>query len=146
MALVEITRLDWSVARLRAEMARTADAAHFDIRRHARGAGKLRQAPADQARPAVHLGEAGQRLRQARSGWLGERPVTEAIHRSGPWAARLLAVTLAVTPLRLASRWPKLISIRRILGVAVLAYTGLHLALYILNKLGNPPALPGDTY
>jgi hypothetical protein len=66
MALVEITRLDWSVARLRAEMARTADAAHFDIRRHARGAGKLRQAPVDQARPAVHLGEAGQRLRRRR--------------------------------------------------------------------------------
>src|ERR1019366_9184681 len=64
---------------------------------------------------------------EARSGWLGERPVTEAIHQSGLWAVRLLAVTLAVTPLRLALRWPKLISVRRILGVSVLAYAGLHL-------------------
>ena len=109
-----------------------------------RGARKLRHAPADQARPAVHLGEAGQRLRQARSGWLGERPVTEAIHQSGLWAVRLLAVTLAVTPLRLASRWPKLISIRRILGVSVLAYVGLHLALYILNQHFDLPHVASE--
>ena len=53
---------------------------------------------------------------EASFGWLGERPIMEAIHQSGLWAVRLLAVTLAVTPLRLALRWPKLISIRRILG------------------------------
>jgi sulfoxide reductase heme-binding subunit YedZ len=71
---------------------------------------------------------------EASSGWLGERPITEAIHQSGLWAVRLLAMTLAVTPLRLASHWSKLISIRRILGVSVLAYALLHFALYILNQ------------
>ena len=39
---------------------------------------------------------------EASFGWLGERPIMEAIHQSGLWAVRLLAVTLAVTPLRLA--------------------------------------------
>lgn len=71
---------------------------------------------------------------EARFGLLGERPVMEAIHQSGLWAVRLLAITLAVTPLRLAMRWAKLISIRRILGVAVLAYAFLHLGLYTLNQ------------
>ena len=71
---------------------------------------------------------------EARFDWLGERPVTEAIHQSGLWAIRLLALTLAVTPLRRALRWSKVVSIRRILGVSVLAYALLHFALYILNQ------------
>jgi sulfoxide reductase heme-binding subunit YedZ len=71
---------------------------------------------------------------EARFGGLGERPIMEAIHQSGLWAVRLLAVTLAVTPLRLALRWPKLISVRRILGVSALAYALLHVLLYVLNQ------------
>ncbi|WP_036255210.1 sulfite oxidase heme-binding subunit YedZ [Methylocapsa acidiphila] len=71
---------------------------------------------------------------EARHGWLGSRPVTEAIHQSGLWAIRLLAATLAVTPLRRASRWSKLISVRRILGVSALAYAALHLGLYGLDQ------------
>jgi methionine sulfoxide reductase heme-binding subunit len=64
----------------------------------------------------------------------GERPITEVIHQSGLRAVRFLAVILAVTPLRVGLRWPKLISIRRILGVSVLAYALLHFALFILNQ------------
>lgn len=71
---------------------------------------------------------------EATFGWLGERPVTEAIHQTGLWAVRFLAITLAVTPLRSALRWPKLVSVRRILGLAVLAYALLHFGLYILNQ------------
>lgn len=70
-------------------------------------------------------------------GWLGSRPVTEAIHQSGLWSVRLLALSLAVTPLRLALRSTKLISIRRILGVSVFAYAALHFALYILDQHFN---------
>jgi sulfoxide reductase heme-binding subunit YedZ len=69
---------------------------------------------------------------EAWQGWLGSRPTMEAIHQSGLWAVRLLAITMAATPLRSALRWSKLISIRRILGVATLAYAALHLSLYIL--------------
>lgn len=71
---------------------------------------------------------------EAAEGWLGSRPTTEAIHQSGLWAIRFLAMTLAVTPLRTASRWSKLISIRRILGVSVLAYAALHFGLYVFDQ------------
>lgn len=65
---------------------------------------------------------------------LGSRPVMEAIHQTGLWAVRLLALTLAVTPLRAALRWPKILTIRRILGVAALAYAALHLGLYVYDQ------------
>jgi sulfoxide reductase heme-binding subunit YedZ len=58
----------------------------------------------------------------------------EAIHQSGLWAVRFLALTLAVTPLRCALRMPKMISVRRILGLAVLAYAVLHFGLYIVDQ------------
>ncbi|PNG27361.1 sulfoxide reductase heme-binding subunit YedZ [Methylocella silvestris] len=67
-------------------------------------------------------------------GRLGSRPVMEAIHQTGLWAVRMLALTLAVTPLRLATRWPKLVSIRRILGVSVLAYAILHVGLFAYDQ------------
>lgn len=71
---------------------------------------------------------------EAAQGWLGPRPVMEAIHQSGLWAIRFLALTLAVTPLRLASRVAALASVRRILGLAVLAYAVLHFGLYIVDQ------------
>lgn len=67
-------------------------------------------------------------------GWLGPRSITQAIHQSGLWAIRLLAMTLAVSPLRHALHYSKLISIRRILGVSVLAYAVLHVALYVFDQ------------
>ena len=74
---------------------------------------------------------------QASANMLGPRPLTEAIHQSGQWAVRLLAATLAVTPLRHATRWNKLISIRRMLGLSVFAYALLHLLLYIWDQHGD---------
>ena len=71
---------------------------------------------------------------QAQQGWLGSRPTTEAIHQAGLWAIRLLAVAVAVTPLRVASRNAKLIGVRRMLGLAVLGYALLHFALYIYDQ------------
>jgi sulfoxide reductase heme-binding subunit YedZ len=71
---------------------------------------------------------------EAVMGWFGPRPVTEAIHQSGLWAIRFLALTLAITPLRSATRVSKLIGIRRMLGVSVFAYAALHLGLYNLDQ------------
>jgi len=74
---------------------------------------------------------------EASQGWLGPRPLMEAIHQSGLWAVRFLALTLAVTPLRYTSRMSKILSVRRSLGLAVLAYAALHLGLYVVDqKLG----------
>jgi methionine sulfoxide reductase heme-binding subunit len=68
---------------------------------------------------------------QAANGWLGSKPLTEAIHQSGDWAVRFLLMSLAITPLRFIGNWPKLILVRRMLGLTALAYTLLHLTLYI---------------
>ena len=61
---------------------------------------------------------------------LGSRPVNEAIHFTGTWTLRFLIATLAVTPLRIVGRWPKLIGIRRYLGLTAFAYAVVHLSLY----------------
>ena len=47
---------------------------------------------------------------------LGARPVTEAIHEIGLWAIRFVMIALAVTPLRAALDWGKLLLVRRMLG------------------------------
>lgn len=73
-------------------------------------------------------------LIEAVAGLLGSRPVTEAIHQSGLWAIRLLAISLAITPLIRASRYRKLLAARRIFGVSVFAYAALHLSLYIADQ------------
>jgi sulfoxide reductase heme-binding subunit YedZ len=68
------------------------------------------------------------------SGDLGPRPVTEAIHVTGLWAVRLLLATMSVTPIRAVTGWNRLVGIRRMLGVASMAYVLLHLALYVVDQ------------
>jgi sulfoxide reductase heme-binding subunit YedZ len=66
-------------------------------------------------------------------GLLGARPITEAIHQTGDWAIRFLWLSLAVTPLRRIANWPKLIMVRRMLGVTALCYALTHLTLYTVD-------------
>jgi sulfoxide reductase heme-binding subunit YedZ len=66
-------------------------------------------------------------------GPLGARPITEAIHQTGDWAIRFLMMSLAVTPLRRIANWPKLIMVRRMLGVTALFYALAHLTLYTID-------------
>jgi sulfoxide reductase heme-binding subunit YedZ len=71
---------------------------------------------------------------QAWTGDLGARPVTEAIHQSGDWALRFLLLTLAVTPAQRILAYPRIILVRRTLGVASACYAVLHLSLYVLDQ------------
>ena len=73
----------------------------------------------------------------AASGTLGPRPITEAIHETGDWAIRFLVASLAVTPLRRIGQWPKLILVRRMLGLAAFFYACTHLMLYMLDQKWN---------
>lgn len=66
-------------------------------------------------------------------GQLGAKPWTRAVHDTGTWAVRLLLITLAVSPLRRILDWPKLIGIRRMLGLSVLAYAAGHFTLYCID-------------
>ena len=64
---------------------------------------------------------------------LGSKPWTQAIHQTGTWAVRILIATLAVSPFRRLFDWNKLIGIRRMLGLGVMAYALGHLALYCID-------------
>jgi sulfoxide reductase heme-binding subunit YedZ len=68
------------------------------------------------------------------AGWLAPRPLNEATHQIGLWATRILFVALAVTPLRQVLQWPRLALLRRMIGVATVAYAALHLALYMADQ------------
>src|SRR5215207_2546596 len=63
-------------------------------------------------------------------GWLGARPLIEAIHQFGLWTIRLIFIALAITPLRHILQWPRLIVVRRMVGVAAFAYAAAHLTLF----------------
>lgn len=62
------------------------------------------------------------------------RPYILANHDLGLWAIRLLFVSLAVTPLRQILAWPKLIQVRRMIGVAACLYALTHFLFYALDK------------
>ncbi|TXM77634.1 sulfoxide reductase heme-binding subunit YedZ [Methylobacterium sp. WL69] len=65
---------------------------------------------------------------------LGAKPITALLHGTGEWAVRFLLLSLAVTPLRRIANFPKLILVRRMLGLTVLAYALIHLALYVVDQ------------
>src|SRR5438067_12734694 len=67
------------------------------------------------------------------AGWLGPRPYTEAIHMVGLWMLRFLFIALAITPLRQIVQWPRLILVRRIVGVGAFAYGLAHITLYVAD-------------
>jgi len=62
------------------------------------------------------------------------RPVNEAIHSAGYWAVLFVVFSLAVTPARRLFAAPRLINMRRTLGVAAFCYATLHLALYFVEQ------------
>ncbi|WP_299817950.1 sulfite oxidase heme-binding subunit YedZ [uncultured Roseibium sp.] len=64
-------------------------------------------------------------------------PYELALHESGTWAVRFLLLTLAVTPLRRIFHWNRVIGLRRMIGVSVLAYALLHLGLYAASEHWN---------
>ncbi|MEA1833215.1 protein-methionine-sulfoxide reductase heme-binding subunit MsrQ [Methylobacterium durans] len=65
---------------------------------------------------------------------LGAKPITALLHGTGEWCIRFLLLSLAVTPLRRIANWPKLINLRRMLGLTALAYALIHLALYVVDQ------------
>jgi sulfoxide reductase heme-binding subunit YedZ len=65
----------------------------------------------------------------------------EVLHASGEFSARLLLLSLAITPLRLYfpdSNWPGwLLHRRRYFGVAAFMYAALHTVVYLDRKIGS---------
>ncbi|HEV2550526.1 MAG TPA: ferric reductase-like transmembrane domain-containing protein [Stellaceae bacterium] len=65
---------------------------------------------------------------------LGARPLNEAIHQIGNWSLKLIFLSLAVTPARHLLQWPRLILVRRMVGVAAFGYAVAHLSLYVVDQ------------
>lgn len=66
------------------------------------------------------------------------------VRESGLWAIRFLMLTLAVTPLKAALSWPRLTSVRRMLGVAALVYTAVHLLAYAADQTFDLAAIASE--
>jgi len=71
------------------------------------------------------------------SGAFAARPLMEAIHQCGLWTIRLLMVSLLVTPARQMLQWPRLVLVRRMIGVAAFAYISAHFLLYVTDQAFN---------
>lgn len=67
-------------------------------------------------------------------GLLGARPLNEALREIGLWTIRLIFLALLVTPLRQILQWPRLILVRRMIGVAAFAYVLIHFSLYTASQ------------
>jgi sulfoxide reductase heme-binding subunit YedZ len=78
--------------------------------------------------PMLHL------LFRTVTGDLGGRPVMEATHKTGDFAVYFLLASLAITPLRAVLDWPRLIPLRRMIGVASACYAGAHFFIYCLDQ------------
>jgi sulfoxide reductase heme-binding subunit YedZ len=65
------------------------------------------------------------------SGGLGANPIESLEHRTGHYALRLLAASLAITPLRALTGWGWLVAHRRTLGLAAFVWAVVHLMVYV---------------
>jgi methionine sulfoxide reductase heme-binding subunit len=61
-------------------------------------------------------------------------PTLPLLRETGVWSMRLLVATLFVSPLRRITRLGRIIVVRRMLGLAALAYAGAHLLFYVADK------------
>ena len=62
---------------------------------------------------------------------LGANPIRELEIETGLWTLRLLAVTLAITPVRRAFGWNWLVKYRRMLGLFTFTYACVHLSMWV---------------
>jgi methionine sulfoxide reductase heme-binding subunit len=71
---------------------------------------------------------------QLNYGMLGPRPLNAAIHEIGLWGIRILFLSLAITPWRQVWQAPRLMVVRRMIGVASFVYIVAHLVLYAADQ------------
>jgi sulfoxide reductase heme-binding subunit YedZ len=75
---------------------------------------------------------------------LGARPLNEAIHQVGNWTIKLIFLSLAITPARRILQWPRLILVRRMIGVGAFAYAATHLTLYVVDQAFDLPKVASE--
>jgi methionine sulfoxide reductase heme-binding subunit len=78
------------------------------------------------------------------TGALGGRPVTEVIHGTGDWAIRFLLISLTITPAARVLDWPRLLLVRRMVGLTALAYAVAHFSLYVVDENFQVPLVVSE--
>jgi methionine sulfoxide reductase heme-binding subunit len=68
------------------------------------------------------------------TGTIGARPVHTAILWIGLWTVRFIMIALAITPAASVLDWPKILLVRRMVGVTACAYALTHLSLYVVDQ------------
>jgi sulfoxide reductase heme-binding subunit YedZ len=76
---------------------------------------------------------------------IGGRPLNEAIREFGLWTIRWLFVALAITPLSGIFAYPRLLLVRRMIGVTALFYGLVHLGLYTADQSFDLKAVASET-
>ncbi|GAB0114112.1 protein-methionine-sulfoxide reductase heme-binding subunit MsrQ [Acidisoma sp. C75] len=71
------------------------------------------------------------------AGTYSATPLNRAMLMTGVWAIWFLLASLAVSPARAIFGLPKLIQVRRMLGLTAAAYTLAHLVLYVMEQGWN---------
>lgn len=74
---------------------------------------------------------------QVSAGEFGPVPLGGMTYWSGVWATALLLLALAITPALTVFRWGRFVVIRRMIGVAALAYTVAHIFIYFALRFWN---------
>jgi sulfoxide reductase heme-binding subunit YedZ len=86
-------------------------------------------------KPAVFLlclGPLGWLVYNAVWGDLGANPVETITNTTGIWTLRLLAITVAITPIRWLTKWNPIINFRRMIGLYAFFYGTIHFLIYFI--------------
>lgn len=67
---------------------------------------------------------------------LGANPIEEALHKTGDGALILMLVALAITPIRVVTRWNAVAKLRRTMGLFGFFYVTSHFLIYLLLDQG----------
>jgi sulfoxide reductase heme-binding subunit YedZ len=65
-------------------------------------------------------------------GDLGANPVETITNTTGIWTLRLLTITVAITPVRWLTRWNRIITYRRMIGLFAFFYGTIHFLIYFV--------------
>jgi methionine sulfoxide reductase heme-binding subunit len=71
------------------------------------------------------------------AGDLSARALNDVIHGMGSWTVRWLMIALAITPFARILDWPRLLTVRRMVGVTAAVYASVHFSLYIVDQKFN---------
>lgn len=74
---------------------------------------------------------------QLQTGQFAAEPAKDVEHALGLWTIRLILLSLAVTPAMQIFRWPRLLTVRRMVGVGAFVYVLAHLTAYAAQQNFN---------